>query len=61
MDRKDFIKHIAVGAVALVGGGALLPYITSPPAPSADIGYGGSAYGGETSLRSRPGARRLIS
>lgn len=51
MSRQDFIKHVAIGAVALVGGGALLRLTSiKPSAPSAEsrstVGYGGAPYGG---------------
>lgn len=48
MDRQDFIKHLAVAAVALSGAGAALRLL-SQKQPSSAIrtdGYGGSAYGG---------------
>lgn len=50
MDRQDFLKHIAIGMVALTGAGAALKLM----APDEKIrtitvekGYGGSAYGGD--------------
>ncbi len=49
MDRQDFIKHVAVGAVALVGGGALIRMGLSDNrsgGTSQQVGYGDSAYGG---------------
>ncbi|GFM24681.1 uncharacterized protein PO2_contig-046-9 [Mycobacterium sp. PO2] len=49
MNRQDFIKHIAIGAVAVVGGGALLRIGMSGSGSgrvSQQSGYGGSAYGG---------------
>lgn len=56
MDRKDFLKHVAVGAVAATGVGTLIKAF----APQAGVnfgqqtgsiqnqvyGYGGSVYGG---------------
>lgn len=48
MDRQDFLKHVAIGVVALSGAGTALKLL-SPRAkqPSASSGgYGGSAYGG---------------
>lgn len=51
MSREGFIKHVAIGAVAVVGGGALLRLTSlQPSAPSTKVasvaGYGDSAYGG---------------
>jgi hypothetical protein len=47
MDRKDFIKHIAIGVVALTGLAtvvkALAPAQKQSPKSS---GYGGAPYGG---------------
>lgn len=51
MSRQDFLKHAAMGAVAVVGGGALL-HLTSlkPGASEANVGstanYGDAPYGG---------------
>lgn len=51
MSRQGFIKHIAIGAVAVVGGGALLRLASlEPDAPDvghrSTLGYGGAPYGG---------------
>ena len=49
MSRQDFLKHAAMGAVALVGGGALLRMGLSDNrsgGTSQKVGYGDSAYGG---------------
>lgn len=48
MDRQNFLKHVAVGVVAISGAGAALRLINPKPAaaPSQSVGYGGSAYGG---------------
>ncbi|GAA1199811.1 hypothetical protein GCM10009632_19240 [Mycolicibacterium alvei] len=59
MDRQDFIKHMAVGAVALVGGGVLIRMgllgngsdRTSRQAGYGDSAYGGSKQGGEQPAR----------
>ncbi len=48
MDRQDFIKHVAVGVVALTGAGTALRLLNQKPAAGqSSVGYGGSAYGGE--------------
>lgn len=52
MDRRDFLKHVGVGLVALTGVSALVKVMT--PASQNDqgsvsrasLGYGGSVYGG---------------
>ena len=50
MDRENFIKHVAIGMVALSGVGAALrllaPQQKQSRPSSADSSYGGSAYGG---------------
>lgn len=55
MDRKDFLKHVGVGIVALTGVSAMLKVMSplgsgssvSPKASEAtSYGYGSSVYGG---------------
>lgn len=49
MDRQDFIKHVAIGLVALSGASAALKLLGTPQTKQASAkssGYGGSAYGG---------------
>lgn len=48
MDRQGFIKHVAVGVVAMTGAGAALRFMNPKPTTttSQSVGYGGSAYGG---------------
>lgn len=50
MDRGNFIKHVAIGMVALSGIGTALrllaPQQKQSNSHSADSSYGGSAYGG---------------
>ena len=45
MDRQDFLKHVAMGVVAISGASAALR-VFSPTQKSASSGYGGAAYGG---------------
>ena len=51
LSRQDFIKHIAIGAVAVVGGGAVVRAAATKSA-GVDTGtnlgtaYGDTAYGG---------------
>jgi hypothetical protein len=46
MDRKDFIKNVAIGMVALTGAGAVLRLLAPAQSQQSQTGYGGSAYGG---------------
>jgi hypothetical protein len=49
MDRQDFIKHVAVGVVALTGAGTALRLLAPKSASttkSVSSGYGNSSYGG---------------
>lgn len=45
MDRQDFLKHVAVGVVAVSGAGAALRLL-APKQKSTATGYGSSPYGG---------------
>lgn len=46
MDRQDFLKHVAIGVVALSGAGTALKLLSPrSKAPAKSGGYGGSAYG----------------
>lgn len=49
MDRKDFLKHIGIGVIALTGLSAVLKTLIQQPTATNSVsqaGYGGSAYGG---------------
>jgi hypothetical protein len=48
MDRKDFLKHIGIAAVALTGASAILKVLADQPTRQKvqQAGYGGSVYGG---------------
>jgi hypothetical protein len=48
MDRSGFLKHVAIGMVAMTGAGAALRMLTpkSQQHSSTGGGYGDSAYGG---------------
>jgi hypothetical protein len=52
MDRKDFLKHIAIGIAVMTGGATLVKTLanqqTSSDKKIAEGGYGASAYGGAT-------------
>lgn len=45
MDRKDFIKHLGIGLLALTGLSTVLQNL-APVRERHSSGYGGSAYGG---------------
>lgn len=48
MNRQEFLKHVAIGMVALSGAGAALNLLSTKQKQqgSSASGYGGSAYGG---------------
>ncbi len=53
MDRKDFLKHVAIGMVAVTGLSTMLRALTPTQQQSRKVssassaaGYGSSAYGG---------------
>jgi len=55
MDRRDFLKHVGIGFVALTGVAALLKTIQSlgdTGSKSQAVGYGGGAYGGTKNITS---------
>jgi hypothetical protein len=45
MDRREFIKQVGIGLLALTGLSAALKIVTPTTQPS-QLGYGSSAYGG---------------
>lgn len=48
MDRQDFIKHVAIGMVAISGAGAALRLLApKQKQQKSTAGYGASAYGGK--------------
>lgn len=49
MDRKDFLKHVAIGIVALTGVTALIKAFKPQQQPVT--GYGASTYGGQRSSK----------
>lgn len=52
MDRKDFIKHLAVGFAALTGVSAILKTLSGLSSQRQANTYGSSAYGGGKARRS---------
>ena len=56
MDRKDFLKHVGVAAIAVVGVPAVLKTLGqfgggSSNQQGSSVGYGASAYGGAAAPR----------
>lgn len=62
MDRKDFLRHIGIGVVALIGGGVLLRFKSTHDTARVanDTGYGGMAYGGEKHTGNKPPGRKVL-
>ena len=47
MDRRDFLKHVGIGFVAITGVATLVKTLNSVSGPkNQTAGYGASAYGG---------------
>ena len=47
MDRRDFLKHVGIGFVALTGISTLVKTLSTVSSPKAQTaGYGASVYGG---------------
>jgi len=49
MDRKDFLKHVGIAAIALTGVSAIVKTLVDQPTVQnvqKQAGYGGSVYGG---------------
>lgn len=64
MDRKNFLKHVGVGMIALTGVTAIASsvlgknagrHLSLGPAPADGPAYGASAYGGNNVSISRKG------
>lgn len=51
MDRKDFLKHVAMGVAVLTGTAAVVKMFR--PQEQASTGYGASAYGGNPAMRQK--------
>lgn len=51
MDRREFLKHVGIGLVALTGASALLKALNGGSTPRRTAGYGASAYGGDNATR----------
>lgn len=45
MDRQDFLRHVAIGMVALSGAGAALRLLAPKQERTVANGYGSSSYG----------------
>lgn len=48
MDRKDFLKHVGIGIIALMGLSTVLKTLIQQPTSNSQeqSGYGSSVYGG---------------
>jgi hypothetical protein len=62
MDRKDFLKHVALGVAVMTGGAALVKTLAGHDSHKAvanmPSGYGSAAYGGASSPKmSQPGSK----
>ena len=57
MSRRDFLKHLSIGALLILGGNtivqALLESNTALRSQKNSLGYGSSAYGGSSAPRMR--------
>lgn len=49
MDRRDFLKHVGIGFVALTGMATILKTLNDFTPRRRVVGYGTSAYGGGNS------------
>ncbi len=49
MDRQGFIKHLAIGVIAVSGISSALRLLAPNAQKRIDTGYGGAAYGGTKS------------
>jgi hypothetical protein len=54
MDRKDFLKHVAMGVAIITGTAGIVKFFrggdnqpNGNSAQTANLGYGASAYGGK--------------
>lgn len=52
MDRKDFLKHVAMGVAVLTGTAAVVKMFR-PQQQQSGMGYGASAYGGNPAMRQK--------
>ncbi|MDX2776519.1 twin-arginine translocation signal domain-containing protein [Streptomyces caniscabiei] len=51
MDRRDFLKHVGIGFVALTGIAAIIKTLNTMNGTNETVGYGSGAYGGNTPER----------
>lgn len=58
MDRKDFLKHVAMGVAVITGTAGVVKLLKPQAQVSSDaqkqpvaMGYGASAYGGSQAVR----------
>jgi hypothetical protein len=64
MDRKDFLKHVALGVAVMSGGAALVKTLVGHDSQKAladmPSGYGSAAYGGAASQKMSQPSSRLV-
>lgn len=46
MDRRDFLKHVGIGFIALTGVAAIVKTLNTMGGTKETVGYGGGSYGG---------------
>lgn len=51
MDRRDFLKHVGIGFLALTGVAAIVKTLNTIGDTKETVGYGGGSYGGGASDR----------
>jgi len=54
MDRKDFLKHVAMGVAIITGTAGIIKLFrgeSQPNATTVNLGYGASAYGGKPAAK----------
>ncbi len=53
VDRKDFLKHVGIGLVALTGVASLTQSMNNLGRKSQSVGFGAGVYGGSSSSNSK--------
>jgi hypothetical protein len=54
MDRKDFLKHVAMGVALITGTAGIVKLLSSDQrsrTQHVDLGYGASVYGGRKTIK----------
>lgn len=53
MDRRDFLKHVGIGFLALTGVAAIVKTLNTMSGTKETVGYGGGSYGGAPDRNNR--------